>query len=138
VNLAVQDKDHEGVATTQHLTDSHKVLLLSVENSTDKKNYIEMVEDKEMSVRELHRKLVDDGLINPRGLGAIEEGKKRSLARKGHLRVMRSFDYIEAALDTELFEEIDKVTAKKTLAKAESARESLGKLINKLKKRVGE
>jgi hypothetical protein len=39
---------------------------------------------------------------------------------------------------TKLFEEIDKITAKKTLAKAERARESLGKLINKLKKRVGE
>jgi len=135
LNLAKQEVELKTVSTSKHLTASHKVLLLSVEDLTAKKNYAKMVENKELSVRGLREKLVEDGYILVRGLGAIKEGKKRNLARMGHSKLMRSFDFI-SGLDAEMFGDVDKPTARKTLANAEKAKESLVQLIKKLKEKI--
>lgn len=135
LNLSVQEKDLGTLATSQELTASHKILLLAVEKVADKKKYVKAVESKKMSVRALRDQLVEEGHIQQRGMGALNEGKERTLARKGHRKLMHSFDFI-GALDVEMYEGIDKKTAKKALTKAEAAKTILVKLINKLNKRV--
>lgn len=68
VRLAIQERrffSHNGVF--QSLTPSHKVVLLQVERDGDKVHYAKEAIEKKLSVRQLRRKLVSDGILPARG-----------------------------------------------------------------------
>ncbi len=138
VNLAVQEellKEKE----SEYLTESHRVLLLSVGDEDEKMKYADQVIEEQMSRRELRALLIDDGFIKPRGKAAIA-GKSEDAETDSSLDLL--FDplkTIRKIMSGDVtFDDIDPKKAKKTLDTAKKARADLDRLIKNLSSLVNQ
>ncbi|RJO66032.1 MAG: hypothetical protein C4523_14235 [Myxococcales bacterium] len=86
IRLAVHEDEFASVAASRHLTPSHKLLLLNVDDPEERARYISLIvaddpqmtgKPKVMSVRELRKLLVEDEHIKAIGLAALDEERMR-------------------------------------------------------------
>lgn len=118
VALAAQDRQLATVASMQHLSATHKMLLLSVDGLKDKneserlalkEQYITRVEDENLSVAGFRKVLIANGLVKQRGLPAGTERGSRKEIGAGELDFLSPLQsIIEFDLDriNEMSEEV--------------------------------
>jgi len=137
LDVGMMREEFKTVATLQQLSASHLVTLAAVEDQAQRKVYAEKAIRKELSSRKLKELLVADGLVAVRGRGALTVGWEKDLADHRLLGVYRACAAI-SQIELEDSSTVSKSAAKKALEEAEAARESLGKLIKKLKEKAEE
>lgn len=136
VSLAVQEKLLGSVQTSEQLTASHRVLLLKVEDADAKKRYIAKVEKDKLSVRRFHELLEKDGLVQRRGLAAVDDAEERKLLRAGYHKFLSPFELL-ASLEIDSVLELPKDRIKSIYSEAKKAAAQLEKLLKKLEQAVG-
>jgi hypothetical protein len=135
VNLAVQEEFLGSVKTSLHLTPSHKLLLLRVEDIKDKKKYIAEIEKDELSIRAFRDRLMKDGVIKERGLAAVEDEEQRKLLRSGVQRVLRPFESI-LEIDLEHLLDMPSERLSTAVESMKKAREKLDAMIERVQERL--
>lgn len=144
VAVAVQERQLATVATLQQTTASHRILLLSIDESDGmdpkkaldlKKKYIAQVEKDKLSVRKLRDLLEADGYVKQRGMGAIEDAGQRKLLRSGIHRMLDPIESI-ASLDIKRVLALPSPSLKSAYDAAKKARLRLDTLINGLEQRL--
>lgn len=136
VGLAVQEKQLGTVQTSEQLTASHRVLLLKVEDLQSKKQYISQIEKNKLSVRRFHELLEKDGLVQRRGLAAVDDEQERKLLRSGYHKFLSPFESL-AALEIDSVLELPKDRIKSIYSEAKKAMSQLEKLLKRLEQAVG-
>ncbi len=131
VNLAVQEKELGSVSTLKHLTPSHKLLLLKVDDLKEKQKYVSRIEKDGLSVRRFDDLLIQDGYSKPRGMAAIDSPKERKLLRSGFRQYMNPFEAI-LEMDLSSLMEMPKTNVRSTYEAAKKARDRLDGIIRDL------
>lgn len=151
LKLAAHEKWFDSVATSQHLSPSHRLLLLHVEDDDTRKAYIEQIitedpdkpkEPKVMPFRKLREMLVRDGHIPPSGMGGLNDEERRLVSIHlssavfplNHL-MERTQQEILDSLPLEMDEDA-RATVKLARSKMNKARQFLDGLIVALDKRL--
>ena len=135
LDVATMREEFGTVAALQQLTASHLVTLSAVEDADQRRAYADKAAKKELSSRQLKELLVEDGLVAVRGRGALEAPWEKDLATYHLLGVYRACAAIKG-IELEDSSKMSKNAAKKAIEEAEGAKDSLVKLIKKLKERA--
>lgn len=144
VSVAVQEKQLSTVATLQHTTASHKILLLNIDDSGGmdekkalelKKKYLAQIEKEQLSVRKFRDLLEADGYVKQRGLGAIESEAERKLLRSGFHKLIDPFESI-VELDLKRLLELPSTNLKSAYDAAKKARMRLDAIITGIEARL--
>ena len=135
LDVAMMREEFSSVTALQQLSASHLVALSAVEDEGQRKAYADKAAKKELSSRQLKELLVTDGLVAVRGRGALDAAWEKDLATHHLLGVYRACAAIKG-IELEDSSTVTKSAAKKALDEAEAARESLNKLIKKLKEKA--
>jgi len=136
ISLAVQEKLLGSVQTSEQLTASHRVLLLKVGDLQSKKQYISQIEKNKLSVRRFHELLEKDGLVQRRGLAAVDDEDERKLLRSGYHKFISPFELL-ASLEIDSVLELPKDRIKSIYGEAKKAMGQLEKLLKRLEQAVG-
>lgn len=144
VAVAVQERQLAAISTSPHVSASHRVLLLSIDEAPGidvkkaielKKGYLARVEKEKLSVRKLRDLLETDGYVKQRGMGAIGSAEERKLLRSG---IHKLLDPIESmvSLDIKRLLALPPPSLKSTYDTARKARLRLDMLIAGLEQKL--
>jgi len=136
IRLAIQERELTGVES-EYVTQSHKLLLIKIEDNQEKRKYIERIIANRLSTRALRELLISAGHLQPRGRPLLN-GERSSGVQTEHLDViLKPLDML-AQNSLECFD-LNAFTADEarlTLSKAQQVQQKLAALITKLQELI--